>query len=98
MTDGSDIVYDFNGINTLSGQVATFVSQMNEHLDEVDRIFKGLLADGWSGQAATAFQDCSTRWHGGATQMAMTLQGLSQKVGNAAVNMQQADQQAAARF
>lgn len=96
MTD--DLVYDFNGISSLSGSINAFVSQMNEHLGEVDRTFNNLLANGWSGAGADAFQGCSVKWHGNADQMAQTLQTLSQKVGDAAVNMQQADAAAAARF
>ena len=93
-----DLVYDFNGISSLSGSITAFVSQMNEHLAEVDRTFNNLLANGWSGGAADAFQGCSSRWHTNADQMAQTLHTLSQKVGDAAANMQQADAAAAARF
>ncbi|MFG2042838.1 WXG100 family type VII secretion target [Dactylosporangium sp. NPDC048998] len=94
----NDLVYDFNGITSLSGSITAFVSQMNEHLAEVDRTFNNLLANGWSGAGADAFQGCSQKWHANADQMAQTLQTLSQKVGDAAVNMQQADAAAAARF
>lgn len=93
-----DLVYDFNGISSLSGSIAAFVSQMNEHLNEVDRTFKNLLTNGWTGAGADAFQGCSDRWHANADQMAQTLQTLSQKVGDASVNMQAADAAAAARF
>jgi WXG100 family type VII secretion target len=93
-----NLVYDFNGINSLAGSIAAFVAQMNEHLGEVDRTFNNLLANGWSGAGADAFQGCSLKWHSNADQMATTLQTLSTKVGNAAVNMQQADAAAAARF
>jgi WXG100 family type VII secretion target len=93
-----DLVYDFNGINSLSGSITAFVTQMNEHLNEVDRTFNNLLANGWQGAGADAFQGQSQKWHSNADQMATTLQTLSQKVGNAAVNMQQADAAAAARF
>jgi WXG100 family type VII secretion target len=94
----SDIVYDFSGIDTLSGSIASFVAQMNEHLNEVDRTFNNLLANGWQGAAADAFQGCSQRWHANANQMADTLHMLATKVGNASANMAQADQSAAARF
>jgi WXG100 family type VII secretion target len=93
-----NLVYDFNGIDSLSGSIAAFVSQMNEHLSEVDRTFNDLLANGWSGAGANALQGCSNKWHSNADQMAQTLQTLSQRVGNAAVNMQAADAAAAARF
>jgi WXG100 family type VII secretion target len=93
-----NLVYDFNGINSLSGSIAAFVAQMNTHLDDVDRTFNHLIANGWSGAGAEAFQTCSSQWHNLANQMANTLHSLSQKVGNAAVNMAQADAAAAARF
>jgi WXG100 family type VII secretion target len=94
----SDIVYDFGGIDTISGSIAAFVSQMNEHLDEVDRTFKNLMANGWEGKGSEAFSGCSARWHASANQMASTLHQLSQKVGNAGANMAAADAAAAARF
>lgn len=97
MTDG-EIVYDFNGIGSVTASIATFVNDMNERLDEVDRTFRNLLAHGWTGHGADAFSGCSQQWHNSANQMAATLQRLGQKVGNAAVNMQQADASAAARF
>jgi WXG100 family type VII secretion target len=95
---GQPIVYHFDGISSVSGSIGTFVSQMNETLSDVDRTFNNLLADGWTGAGASAFQGASVKWHNNADQMAQTLQTLAQKVGNAAVNMQQADQAAAARF
>jgi WXG100 family type VII secretion target len=94
----SDIVYDFSGIDNLGASIMSFVTQMNEHLDEVDRTFKGLLAHGWSGTAAQAFQPCSDRWHQHAGDIATTLHELSKRVGNAAANMAAADAAAAARF
>ncbi|HEY2791655.1 MAG TPA: WXG100 family type VII secretion target [Micromonosporaceae bacterium] len=93
-----DIVYDFSGIDTVSGQITAFVNHMNEKLDEVDRTFKGLLANGWQGKGADAFTGCSAKWHASAGQMATTLHSLSAKVGNAAANMAAADAAAAARF
>jgi len=97
VTDGS-LVYNFGGIDTMSAQITAFVNHMNEKLAEVDGTFKNLLADGWSGSAANAFQGCSIQWHKSADQMAQTLQQLSTKVGNAGANMAQADAAAAARF
>jgi WXG100 family type VII secretion target len=93
-----DIVYNFGGIDTVSGSITAFVNHLNEKLDEVDRTFKNLLAQGWQGAGADAFQGASAKWHGSADQMANTLHSLSAKVGSAAVNMQQADAAAAARF
>jgi WXG100 family type VII secretion target len=94
----TDIVYDFGGIDSIAGSISQFVSQMNEHLDEVDRTFKNLLANGWEGKGSEAFNGCSVRWHESAGQMAATLHQLSQKVGKAGADMAQADAAAAARF
>ena len=93
-----DIVYNFEGITTMSGQIDAFVNHVNDKLDEVDRTFKGLLANGWQGKGADAFTGCSAKWHSSAGQMAATLHQLSLKVGNAAANMAQADAASAARF
>src|SRR5690348_14489613 len=95
---GDDLVYNFSGIDSVAGAISTFVTDMNNQLDEVDSTFKNLLAQGWQGRAADAFTGCSAKWHAGAAQMAATLQKLSSAVGNAGVNMQAADQAAAARF
>ena len=97
MTD-APMLYNFDGIHSVSGSIATFVSQMNQTLSDVDSVFRNLLAEGWSGAGADAFQGASMTWHRKADEMAQTLHMLAQKVGNAAVNMQQADQAAAARF
>lgn len=95
---GQPMIYNFEGITTLSGSISTFVKDMNETLGQVDTTFRNLLSEGWSGAGAEAFAGCSQKWHHNADQMAQTLQHLAQKVGNAAVNMQQADQAAAAKF
>ena len=94
----SNLVYNFEGIGGLASSVTAFVSEMDETLSNVDSTFRNLLADGWQGSGAQAFEGCSNRWHTSAQQMAQTLQQLSQKVGSAASTMQQADQAAAARF
>ena len=93
-----DIVYDFGGIDTISGSITAFVNHMNEKLGEVDRTFKNLLANGWEGKGADAFNGCSAKWHGSADQMASTLHQLSAKVGKAGADMAAADAAAAARF
>ncbi len=90
--------YNFEGISSIAASITAFVSDMEGTLDNVDSTFRTLLADGWAGTGAAAFEGCSHRWHQSAGQMAHTLQQLSTKVGNAAANMQQADQAAAARF
>lgn len=93
-----EINYEFGTIESVQTLINQFVSQMNEHLDAVDRKFQTLIADGWHGSGATAFQGQSAKWHQGAANMATTLQSLAQKVGNASVNMQAADKAAMARF
>jgi WXG100 family type VII secretion target len=95
---GDSIVYNFAGIDSVAGSINAFVTQMNNDLGEVDQSFKNLLANGWQGAGADAFTGCSAKWHQNANQMAETLQRLSQKVGSAAANMQQADAAAAAKF
>jgi WXG100 family type VII secretion target len=95
---GDAIVYDFGGISTVAGQIEAFVADMNQTLADVDKKFTNLLTNGWTGAAADAFGALSQRWHKDADQMANTLRRLSTAAGNAAVNMQQADQQAAAQF
>jgi WXG100 family type VII secretion target len=92
------IVYDFGGIDTLAAQIEAFVADMNGTLADVDAKFRTLLANGWSGSGADAFGVQSTQWHRKADEMATTLRRLSAAAGSAAVNMQQADAAAAARF
>ena len=92
------IVYDFAGIDTVAAQIEAFVADMNQTLNDVDKKFGNLLANGWQGPAAEAFGTQSDRWHKDAERMASTLRRLSSAAGNAAVNMQQADNAAAARF
>jgi WXG100 family type VII secretion target len=96
--DGDNLVYNFGGIDTMAGSIASFVAQMNADLAEVDQKFQHLVGEGWHGKAAESFYACSQKWHQGADQMAQTLQKLSSAVGTAGANMAQADQQAAARF
>lgn len=98
MSNGDELVYNFAGIDTISGQIAAFVSQMNADLNEVDSKFRNLLANGWSGAGAQAFEGCSSQWHSSANAMAETLQRLSTKVSDAGANMSAADASAAARF
>lgn len=95
---GNPIVYDFAGIDAVAGQIEAFVSQMNATLGDVDSKFRSLLADGWTGAGADSFGVQSQKWHRDADQMASTLRRLSAAAGNSAVNMQQADAAAAARF
>jgi WXG100 family type VII secretion target len=97
-TGDTDLVYDFTGIDTVVTSINTFVTKMNEHLDEVDQSFITLLTAGWKGITAQTFNDHSQAWHDSATEMARTLYDLAQKVGDAAVNMQLADQRAQGRF
>jgi WXG100 family type VII secretion target len=97
MTD-PELVYNFGGIDTIIGSINTFIADMQGNLADVDRSFTDLLASGWHGAGADRFAECSTKWHKAADDLATALQVLGQKVGNAAANMQAADQQAAARL
>jgi WXG100 family type VII secretion target len=92
------INYSFAEIESVQAVINQFVQQMNSNLSDVDTKFKNLIADGWHGSGADAFQAQSAKWHQGANNMAQTLQTLAQKVGNASVNMEAADRAAAARF
>jgi len=98
MSNDGAIVYDFGGIDSMAGQINSFVAQMNGTLAGVDAKFRSLLAAGWTGAGADAFGVQSARWHKDADAMAATLQRLSAAAGNAAMNMQQADAAAASRF
>jgi len=98
MSDSDDLLYNYEGIDTVSGAINSFVSQMNANLDEVDSKFKNLIANGWTGKGADAFAGKSAQWHSAAMEMATTLQQLSKKVGDAGIRMQQADAAAGARF
>jgi WXG100 family type VII secretion target len=96
--DGNNLVYNFDGIDTMAATISSFVAQMNSDLADVDQKFQHLISEGWHGKASESFYACSRKWHTGAEQMAATLQKLSSAVGTAGVNMAQADAQAAARF
>jgi WXG100 family type VII secretion target len=98
MTNDGGMVYDFGGIESISARVKSFVDDMNNTLGEVDSEFGRLLANGWSGSGARAFEAHSRKWHGQATQMAETLTRLAHKVSNAGSNMLDADNRAAASF
>ncbi|MBO0866998.1 MAG: WXG100 family type VII secretion target [Micromonosporaceae bacterium] len=99
MGDTSGVLqYNFVGIEAVASEITNFVNEMNNQLSTLDTEFKGLLADGWEGQAANSFQACSAKWNSGAQQMAQTLQQLSAKVGQASADMASADARNAARF
>jgi len=93
-----DLVYNFDGIDTVAMSIDAFVSQMYDHLAEVDTAVLDLLADGWTGITADAFDEQSRAWHQSAEDMAKTLHELGKRVGDASVNMQLADNRASARF
>jgi WXG100 family type VII secretion target len=93
-----EIVYRYAGINTVSEAIAAFVRQMNANLADVDAEFRRLLANGWHGVAADAFQTQSQIWHQAATEIEHTLARLGTTVGQAAVNMQEADRRAGSMF
>jgi WXG100 family type VII secretion target len=98
MSDPNDLLYNYEGIDSVSAAISAFVRQMNTNLDEVDAKFKNLIANGWTGKGADAFQGKSAQWHSAATEMAQTLHQLSTKVGDAGLRMQQADAAAASRL
>jgi WXG100 family type VII secretion target len=93
-----ELVYNFGGIDTIIASIQTFVADMQANLDDVDKTFGNLLASGWHGAGADRFAEQSAKWHGAANDLATALFSLGQKAGNAAANMQAADQAAAARL
>jgi WXG100 family type VII secretion target len=97
MSDG-ELIYDFNGINTITDSINTFVSDMNANLADVDSTFQTMLNNGWHGKGSDKFAPCSKRWHDNADALTQTLHQLGAKAGNAAANMAAADAAAAARF
>lgn len=98
MSDPNDLFYDYAGISTVAAAINSFVSQMNANLAEVDGEFKKLLANGWQGKGADAFQGKSAQWHAAAKEMETTLAQFSTKVGDAGVRMQQVDSRVAGMF
>jgi WXG100 family type VII secretion target len=97
--EADDLLYNYEGISSVSGAIEAFVSQMNANLDEVDATFRNLIHNGWGGsQGAAAFHAQSKKWHAGAAEMATTLRSLSTKVGDAGIHMRQMDQTVANRF
>jgi WXG100 family type VII secretion target len=92
------IIYDFSGIGSVTEQISAFVRQTRGTLDDVEREFNTLLANGWTGTAADSFNGCRTAWNKAANDMATTLATLGGKVDTAATDMQQTDRANAGRF
>jgi WXG100 family type VII secretion target len=100
MNNADDLLYNYEGINSVSGAIESFIHQMNTNLEEVEATFRNLLAHGWGGErgGADAFRAQSAKWHTGAAEMATTLRSLSTTVLNSGINMRQMDQTVANRF
>lgn len=98
MSVNDDLLYNYDGIDSVAGAITSFVHQMNANLDEVDVKFKTLIHNGWHGAGADAFTGQSAKWHAAANEMAATLQKLSAKTGDASIHMRQVDARSAARF
>lgn len=96
--DGQMVVYNFSGIDNTSALVEKFVSEMNETLESLTSEFRALLQDGWTGAGAGAFGECHARWTTSANDLAASLRLLAVRARDAAINMQEADNQAAAGF
>lgn len=96
---GGDIIQiHYGAVESVQAAINQFCGQMESELNTVDRKFKHLLAEGWEGMSAGAFQHQSDKWHNGADRMKQTLQLLAQKVGNASTHFQQTDSKAAQAF
>jgi WXG100 family type VII secretion target len=96
--DANDLLYQYEGIDTVKEAIMVFVKTMNENLNEVDAKFKNLIANGWHGAGADAFEGESRKWHMSANEMAETLNNLGITVGDAAINMRETDIRLAGLF
>ncbi|MDZ7881728.1 MAG: WXG100 family type VII secretion target [Mycobacterium sp.] len=68
--------------------------RLQDGLSAVDLETGNLLAAGWKGEAATAFDTYWERWHNGAGQVVRALQTMSEALDAAGTNYQAADEQA----
>ncbi|CAM3828130.1 WXG100 family type VII secretion target [Mycolicibacterium frederiksbergense] len=68
--------------------------RLQDGLSAVDLETSNLLASGWKGEAATAFDKYWEQWHNGAGQVVRALQTMSEALDTAATNYQAADEQA----
>lgn len=91
------IVYDFNGISTIAGQVEKFVAEMNSTLDGVNKAFTDLGPES-RGAWWDEFVSVSAMLDRKATEIAETLRALAKAIGDAAMDMQAADISAGLRI
>lgn len=68
--------------------------RLQDGLSSVDLETSNLLASGWKGEAATAFDKYWEQWHNGAGQVVRALQTMSDALQAAAQNYETADEQA----
>lgn len=68
--------------------------RLQDGLSSVDLETSNLLASGWKGEAATAFDKYWEQWHNGAGQVVRALQTMSDALDAAAKNYEAADEQA----
>lgn len=68
--------------------------RLRDGLSSVDLETSNLLASGWKGEAATAFDKYWEQWHNGAGRVVQALQTMSEALDAAARNYQTADEQA----
>lgn len=68
--------------------------RLQDGLSSVDLETGNLLASGWKGEAATAFEKYWDQWHNGAGQVVRALQTMSEALHTAAASYQAADEQA----
>jgi WXG100 family type VII secretion target len=90
-----ELEYRYAGITTVTDAIDSFVRQMNQHLEETDTTFRALIDNGWTGAGADAFAERSRQWHLAAGAISAALHRLGAAVGDAAINMQIADKNAA---
>lgn len=68
--------------------------RLQDGLSSVDLETSNLLASGWKGEAATAFEKYWDQWHNGAGQVVRALQMMSEALDAAAKNYEATDEQA----
>jgi WXG100 family type VII secretion target len=88
----SDLAYAYEQIEQMAGQLKNFVGQLEARLSgDVDREFKNLVANGWTGKGANAFQNASATWHGKTLEMNTTLTQLQTALSTAGTDMSATD-------
>lgn len=81
-------------LHQAAGRLHASGQRLQDGLSAVDLETSNLLAAGWKGEAATAFQKYWDQWHNGAGQVVRALQAMSEALDAAAKNYETTDEQA----